>query len=129
MEDGVWKLFCNDSKCSNETAKICNSGFLSIADPYLCINHAMIISVDILVISICLFIFIYKLSTRKIIDPSLSQKTPQKLLFSAIYNGTLALAYFGLGLSIISKKVYKDHSVLLLHKWLVLLFQDSLGCL
>ncbi|KAK1565421.1 hypothetical protein Q3G72_026221 [Acer saccharum] len=123
MEDGVWKLFCNDSKCSNETAKICNSGFLSIVDPYSCINHAMIISVDILVISICLFIFIYKLSTRKIIEPSLSQKTPQKLLFSAIYNGTLALAYFGLGLSIVSKKVHEDHSVLLLHKWLVLLFQ------
>ncbi|KAK2664214.1 hypothetical protein Ddye_002788 [Dipteronia dyeriana] len=123
MEDGVWNFFCNDSKCSNETAKLCNSGFLSIADPYSCINHAMIISVDILVISICLFIIIYKLCTRKIIEPSLSQKIPQKLLLSAIYIGTLALAYFGLGLTIVSKKVYKDHSVFPLHKWLVLLFQ------
>ncbi|KAL5747607.1 hypothetical protein ACOSQ2_024904 [Xanthoceras sorbifolium] len=123
MEDGVWKMFCHDSKCSHETANICNSGFLSIADPYSCINHAMTISVDILVILICLFIIIYKLSTRKIMEPSENKKLPLKLLFSALYNVTLALAYFGLGLSIVSEKLHEDQSVLPLNKWLVLLFQ------
>ncbi|KAI9174576.1 hypothetical protein LWI28_019508 [Acer negundo] len=123
MEDGFWMAFCNKSECSNETAKVCSSGFSSIDDPYSCINHALIICIDILLLSICLFFFIYKLSTRKTIAPLESQKLPVKLIYSIIYNGILGLAYFGLGISIVSKKVHKDHSVLPLHKWLVLLFQ------
>ncbi|KAK0586920.1 hypothetical protein LWI29_014449 [Acer saccharum] len=121
MEDGFWMAFCNKSECSNETA--CSSGFSSIADPYSCINHASIICIDILLLSICLFFFIYKLSTRKTIAPLESQKLPLKLIYSIIYNGILGLAYFGLGILIVSKKVHEDHSVLPLHKWLVLLFQ------
>ncbi|KAK4844846.1 hypothetical protein QYF36_025078 [Acer negundo] len=123
MEDGFWMAFCNKSECSNETAKVCSSGFSSIDDPYSCINHALIICIDILLLSICLFFFIYKLSTRKTIAPLESQKLPVKLIYSIIYNGILGLAYFGLGISTVSKKVHKDHSVLPLHKWLVLLFQ------
>ncbi|KAK3227978.1 hypothetical protein Dsin_007840 [Dipteronia sinensis] len=122
MEYGFWMAFCNKSECSNETAKVCSSGFSSIADPYSCINHALIICIDIMLLWICLFFFIYKLSTRKITSPSESQKLPLKLIYSIIYNGLLGLAYFGLGISIVSKKVHKDHSVLPLHKWLVLLF-------
>ncbi|KAL5747608.1 hypothetical protein ACOSQ2_024905 [Xanthoceras sorbifolium] len=123
MEDGVWMVFCNKSECSHETAKVCSSGFSSIADPYSCINHALIISTDILLLFICLFIFVYKLSKRKIISPSMSQKLPLKLIYSIIYNGSLGLAYFVLWISIVSKKVYEDQSVLPLHKWLVILFQ------
>ncbi|KAK2664213.1 hypothetical protein Ddye_002787 [Dipteronia dyeriana] len=70
----------------------------------------------------CLFIFIYKLSTRKTINvaPPESQKSPLKLIyFSLTFSGILGLAYLGWGMSI----VYENKSVVPLHRWLVMLFQ------
>ncbi|KAL5747604.1 hypothetical protein ACOSQ2_024901 [Xanthoceras sorbifolium] len=123
MEDGVWVVFCNNSECSHETAKACSSGFLSIVDPYSCVNNAMIISVDIILLLIFFSIFIYKLSTRKTTAPAQSQKLPLELIFSVIFNGTLSLAYLGWGISIVSEKLYEYQSVLPLHIWLVMFFQ------
>lgn len=118
MEKGFWNVFCNGSECS--THGKCASGFYELINPYSCINHTVIISVDILI----LLISIYKLMSRKTVEaPSQSLRFSPLLCVSAIFNGFLGLVYLGLGIWIIVEKLVKDHSVVLMHGWPVMLFQ------
>ncbi|XVF53016.1 hypothetical protein PTKIN_Ptkin05aG0065000 [Pterospermum kingtungense] len=124
MGEGVWSLFCNNSNCSQEAGNTCSSGFSEILNPYSCINHAFIISVDILLLSVALLIIVYKLSVKKIKTPFQSQHFSDLVrILSAIFNGILSIAYLALGIWTIYQKLDTDRTVLPLHGWLVLLFQ------
>ncbi|GMJ04421.1 multidrug resistance-associated protein 14, ATP-binding cassette C10 [Hibiscus trionum] len=123
MGESAWILFCNNSNCSNETGKTCSSGFAAILNPYSCLNHAFIISVDMLLLLVALVIIFCKLSSKKITTNPQSQSISSLPVFSAIYNGILSVAYLALGIWTIFQKLDMDHTVLPMDGWLVLLFQ------
>lgn len=117
----LWTVFC--SNCTQQAGKTCSSGFSAILDPYSCINHAFIISVDILLLSVAFLIIIYKLYLKKVTTPFRSQHFSLIQILSAVFNGILSVAYLALGIWTIYQKVDTDQTVLPLHGWLVLLFQ------
>ncbi|XVF10474.1 hypothetical protein REPUB_Repub07fG0186200 [Reevesia pubescens] len=124
MREGVWILFCNNSNCSQKAGKTCSSGFSAIFNPYSCISHAFIISVDILLLSVALLIIVYKLSIKKkVTAPFQSQHFSPMPILSDIFNDVLSIAYLALGIWTIYQKLDGDQTVLPLHGWLVLIFQ------
>lgn len=120
MKDNMEVGFCSSLWCSYEDAKTCSFVFSSIVDLHSCINHAMIVCVDTILVLICLFIFIYK--SFKNAPPLQSQNLSLVLIFSSIYNAFLSFAYLGWGLSLAWKELYKSQSVLPLHKWFPIFF-------
>ncbi|KAK8521588.1 hypothetical protein V6N12_031482 [Hibiscus sabdariffa] len=123
MGESAWTLFCNDSNCSKETGKTCSSGFSSILNPYSCLNHAFIISVDMLLLLVASLIIVCKLSSKKISTNSQSQRISSLKILSAVYNGILSVVYLALGIWTIFQKLDMDHTVLPMDGWLVLLLQ------
>ncbi|GKV40102.1 hypothetical protein SLEP1_g47773 [Rubroshorea leprosula] len=123
MEVSGWTVFCNNSKCAEDAGRTCSSGFSAIFSSYSCVNHAFVICVDILLLSISLFITIYKLTRKKGGATSQSHCFSSLLLFSAILNGILGAAYFGWGIWVIIQKLSADHTILPLNGWLVVFFQ------
>ncbi|KAK8521587.1 hypothetical protein V6N12_031481 [Hibiscus sabdariffa] len=123
MGETTWTLFCNNSNCSKETGKTCSSGFSSILNPYSCLNHAFIISVDMLLLLVASLIIVCKLSSKKIATNSQSQRISSLTILSEIYNGILSVVYLALGIWTIFQKLDMDHTVLPMDRWLVLLFQ------
>ncbi|KAG5563382.1 hypothetical protein RHGRI_005961 [Rhododendron griersonianum] len=123
MEEGPWTIFCGNSVGSREFGNNYKSGLSPIINPYSCINHAMVISIDILVILVCLFTFIYKPSSSKTLALPDSQRYFTLRISSATLNVGLGLVYFGLGIWILVEKLISEDSVLPLHGWLTVLFQ------
>ncbi|KAL4333348.1 hypothetical protein GQ457_07G007620 [Hibiscus cannabinus] len=123
MGESAWTLFCNNSNCSKETGKTCSSGFSSILNPYSCLNHAFIISVDMLLLLVASLIIVCKLSSKKISTNSQSQRISSLKILSAVYNGILSVVYLALGIWTIFQKLDMDDTVLPMDGWLVLLLQ------
>ncbi|KAF7151542.1 hypothetical protein RHSIM_Rhsim02G0240000 [Rhododendron simsii] len=123
MEEGPWTIFCGNSVGSHEFGNNYKSGLSAIINPYSCINHALVISIDILFILVCLFTFIYKPSTSKTLALPDSQRYFTLRISSATLNVGLGLVYFGLGIWILVEKLISEDSVLPLHGWLTVLFQ------
>jgi ATP-binding cassette subfamily C (CFTR/MRP) protein 2 len=123
MANNFWRVFCGNSECSSEVAKTCNYGFLSIIDPNTCINNCLVISFDFLLLLILIYIFICRSFSRKIIAHSESDHFSPVVIFSAIFNGGLALAYLGSGIWICYEQQKAKRSILPLHGWLVMLSQ------
>ncbi|XVF51375.1 hypothetical protein PTKIN_Ptkin04bG0180100 [Pterospermum kingtungense] len=121
MGEGFWTVFC--SNCTQEAGKTCSSGLAAILNPYSCINHVFIVSVDILLLSVALFIIIYNLSLKMVTTPFQSQHFSLVSILSAIFNGILSIAYLALGIWTICRQLDADQTVLPLDGWLVLLFQ------
>ncbi|GFZ16425.1 multidrug resistance-associated protein 14 [Actinidia rufa] len=114
MEEGSWTVFCGNSDIS---------GFTAIINPSSCINHVLVISVDILIFITCLFMVIFISSPKKLAASPRFKSYMALTIFSAIFNGGLGLAYVGLGFWTIQNKLRSNQSLIPLHQWLVLLFQ------
>ncbi|KAF8379641.1 hypothetical protein HHK36_029084 [Tetracentron sinense] len=119
MMETLWAVFCGNSDCSYNAGKECSSGFETISYPYSCLNHVLVISVDILLLLMFLLKFILKSSSR---TTRLQGFSPLQI-FSAVFNGGLGLVYLGLGIWIVEEKLRTDQNILPLHLWLVVLFQ------
>ncbi|KAH7839693.1 hypothetical protein Vadar_007400 [Vaccinium darrowii] len=122
MEEGSWAIFCANSANLYEFGNNCKSGTLHIINPYSCINHVLVISIDILVILICLFMFIYKPSSSKILTLPETRGHFTLRISSALLNIGLGLVYFGLGIWIVVEKLISEDNVIPLHEWLTVLF-------
>ncbi|CBI34438.3 unnamed protein product, partial [Vitis vinifera] len=105
MGESLWTVFCGSSWCWSKIGKICSSGFLAIVCPCSCLNHILVISVDIIVLLYLLFIFIYKASAMKILSPQQSRCFSTMLNSAAFLNGSLGLVYLGLGFWIVGEKL------------------------
>ncbi|KAG5564708.1 hypothetical protein RHGRI_000787 [Rhododendron griersonianum] len=81
-------------ECGNN----CKSGLSPIINPYSCINHVLAISIDILVVFICLFMFVYRPSSSKTLALPDSQRYFTFQISSAILSVALGLIYFGLAI-------------------------------
>ncbi|KAI8571310.1 hypothetical protein RHMOL_Rhmol01G0109700 [Rhododendron molle] len=119
----IMTMFCGNSVSLYECGNNCTSGLSPIINPYSCINHVLVISIDILVVFVCLFTFVYKPSSSKTLALPDSQRYFTLRNSSAILSVALGLIYFGLGIWIVVEKLVSQHSIIPLHGWLRVLFQ------
>ncbi|OVA19628.1 hypothetical protein BVC80_9053g46 [Macleaya cordata] len=124
MAETLWTIFCGKSDCSISAAgKECSSGFPIFGyfiHPSSCINHALIISIDSLLLLIFILNFTHtRISSRIVQIPTKLQGFSMLQIFSAIYNGALGLFYIVLGVWILEEKLTKTQTVLPLNWWLV----------
>eukprot|EP00261_Vitis_vinifera_P014118 XP_003631374.1 PREDICTED: ABC transporter C family member 10 [Vitis vinifera] len=123
MGESLWIVFCGNSVCLSKIGKICSSRFLAIICPCSCLNHILVISIDIILLFFLLFIFIYKASAMKILFPQQSLCFSTMLNSAAFLNGSLGLVHLGLGIWILREKLSEENTILPLHGWLAILLQ------
>uniref|UniRef100_A0A7N2L0J3 ABCC10-like N-terminal domain-containing protein n=1 Tax=Quercus lobata TaxID=97700 RepID=A0A7N2L0J3_QUELO len=116
MVKSLWTDFCGNFWQEDEST--CNYDIISIFQPYICTNHRLVFSLDLLLLVIFLHVMVYRSFSRKNTAPSKSKHFSLKLICSAIYNGGL-----GLGIWIIGENLDAKKAILALHGRLVLLFQ------
>ncbi|XWS37931.1 hypothetical protein CRYUN_Cryun19dG0087500 [Craigia yunnanensis] len=124
MED-LWAMFCGESACSDSDEKPCNSTLWHFTHPSSCINQAMIICLNILLLIMFLFNMIQKSSSKTVGIPARFRNHSSLQMASAIVNGCLGLVYLFYGIWILEEKLRKTQTVLPLNWWLLALFQ---GC-
>ncbi|XP_059667170.1 ABC transporter C family member 10-like [Cornus florida] len=120
--EGIWTMFCGESDCSESSGKPCSTDFALVVDPSSCINHALIISFDVLILVVFLFNMIQKTPTRSAYMPARFRGMSGLQMVSATFNGFLGLVCSCLGIWMIEEKLRKTQAVLPLHWWLVVLF-------
>ncbi|PSR91457.1 ABC transporter C family member 10 like [Actinidia chinensis var. chinensis] len=123
MAEGPWTILCGNSVCSQQHKNNCITGFAAVINPSSCINHVLVISVDILIFIICLFMVIFRSSPTKEAASPCSKRYMILPISSAIFNDGLGLAYAGLGFWTIQQNLKSGQKIIPLHGWLVLLLQ------
>ncbi|RVW43221.1 ABC transporter C family member 10 [Vitis vinifera] len=126
MGETLRTVFCGSSGCWSKIGKICSSGFLAIICPCSCLNHILVISVDIILLFFLLLILIYKPSATKILSPQQSLSFSTMLNYAAFLNGSLGLVYLGLGFWIVGEKLIEENTILPLHGWAEALFSTCI---
>ncbi|KAL9409813.1 hypothetical protein AB3S75_048105 [Citrus x aurantiifolia] len=96
MED-LWRMFCGESGCSDIGGKPCDNAFLLLSDPNSCINHALIICFDVLLLAMLLFNMIQKSSSKSLYIPVRFQRFTKLQKVAAVVNSCLGIAYLCLG--------------------------------
>ncbi|KAH8492054.1 hypothetical protein H0E87_021590 [Populus deltoides] len=122
MED-LWMVFCGGSGNLNIGEKPSSSSL--VFQPTSCINHALIICFNVLLLIMLLFTFIQKSSSSPKIDkiPPRLQGYSRLQIVSAIFNGCIGFVYLCSGIWILEEKLRKKQTAFPLKSWLVVLFQ------
>ncbi|XP_062074490.1 ABC transporter C family member 10-like [Humulus lupulus] len=120
---GITTEFCSIFECSNGSNSHCSYGFLAIIDPNSCFNHVVVISIDLLLLFIFLCTFIHRVASNKTVSFMASQKLLPISVFSAVFNGLLGVAYFGVGIWTLIEKLNTDGFISPMHRWLVAIIQ------
>ncbi|XP_019449728.1 PREDICTED: ABC transporter C family member 10-like [Lupinus angustifolius] len=126
MKD-FWSMFCEDSSCSDTEGKPFCYDFKYMKDPSTCINHLLIICMDVLLLLMLFFMKIQMLSSKPFQGLVQGQvhKYSNLQLVSAITNGSLGLVHLCFGIWILEEKLRRIKNALPLDLWLLELFQ---GC-
>ncbi|PHT87427.1 ABC transporter C family member 10 [Capsicum annuum] len=112
MED-IWVVFCG---------KPWNSDWVSPAQPSSCINHALIICFDVMLLMFFLFTLLTKTSLKYTNVPFRLSGFSRLQLTSAVFNGLLGVLYLSLFIWVFEEQVKKTHCALPLDGWLLTLF-------
>ena len=123
MGDDPWTVFCEISGCSSKIRKMCSTGFLAIICPCSCLNHILVISIDIILLFFLLLIFIHKASAMHTLSRQQSLCFSTMLNSAVLLNGSLGLVYLGLGFWIMGEKLSEENTILPLNGWLVVILQ------
>ncbi|CAL5185347.1 unnamed protein product [Lathyrus oleraceus] len=125
MED-FWNIFCDDSACSSFGGKPLCFDFEFLKDPSSCINHLLIIFLDMLLLLVFAFVIIHKCFLRPIHQGQNRVERYSKLqLLSAITSGCLGLSHLCFCIWILCEKLRKNLTVFPLSSWLLELLQGS----
>ncbi|KAG5617161.1 hypothetical protein H5410_016985 [Solanum commersonii] len=107
MED-IWSVFCG---------KPYNFDWMSVAQPSSCINHAIIICCDV----ILMLFLIFTISLKYTNVPSFSRFSRLQLT-CGIFNGFLGILYVSMFIWMFEEQLKNTRSALPRHWWLVTLF-------
>ncbi|XP_042480944.1 ABC transporter C family member 10-like [Macadamia integrifolia] len=121
MMDDLFTVFCGD--CSYKGGKQCGSVFMFFTYPFSCINNALAIGFNILLLFMLLLNSIHKPSPALLQTPSWVHGILPSQIFSSIFNGGLGMVYFIYGICSLVENLRKGQTILPLHQWLVPLFQ------
>ncbi|XP_074291620.1 ABC transporter C family member 10-like [Silene latifolia] len=119
--EGMWRLFCEQSDCSENSLGSCYSQVVSVTNPASCTNHALIIAFDALLLILIIVNMICKTSSKN----ALYRPYSTLLKCSVVVNGGLGLIYVGLGIWNLVEKMRNDHSVLPVHWWILYVVQGG----
>ncbi|XP_027171369.1 ABC transporter C family member 10-like [Coffea eugenioides] len=124
----LWSIFCGATDCTDSSRKFCGANLVSAALSSTCINHALIISFDVLLLIVLLAIFFSRPSSKFPWMHAQTRAISGLQLISAAFNGLLGLLYLCVGIWELVRELRKTHSALPLHWWLLLTFH-GLTCL
>ncbi|KAE9589091.1 hypothetical protein Lal_00000132 [Lupinus albus] len=117
--EDFWSMFCGESSCSETGGKPCSYyDFKLLADPSTCVNHLLVICIDVLLLLLILFIMIKNSSSKPYHGLIQVQRYSNLQLFSAIANGTLGLVHLCLGIWVLEEKWRKTQIAFPLDWWL-----------
>ncbi|KAJ8442080.1 hypothetical protein Cgig2_007918 [Carnegiea gigantea] len=115
MED-LWRTFCGlSANCLRNSSEPCTPDLVPFTESSSCINHALIIFSDVLLLAMLLFSMVCKLSSKKIKPPPRYRCFSTLQILSAVFNGCLGLVYIGLG-------VWRLEDKLPVHGWVLYFF-------
>ncbi|XAR71674.1 Xenobiotic-transporting ATPase [Bertholletia excelsa] len=117
--EGLWTMFCGKSNCSSSTSTPCNADLIFVTQSSSCINHALIISVNLILFFVFLFCLIRKKSPKLEYKPPVFHGATRIRIASVILNGALGFVYLSLGVWTLVEKLSTTQSVLPLHCWLL----------
>lgn len=121
--ENLWTIFCEQSDCSRNDTKPCSADLVFITHPSSCLNHALIICFDVLLLAMLLFNVFHKVSSKKVTLPARFRHFSTLQICSAVFMGCLGLIYIGLGIWVLEEKLRHAHSVFPIHWWALSLFQ------
>lgn len=128
MED-FWTIFCGAAvnHTSSKGNFSCVDLLLSFALPSSCINHALIISFDVLLLIAFLAILFSRAGSKSNLTSALARgtSTTKLQLISAFFNGFLGVLYLSMGIWMLVKELQETGSILPLHWWLFLIFHGA----
>ncbi|KAI8540439.1 hypothetical protein RHMOL_Rhmol09G0264400 [Rhododendron molle] len=123
--EGLWAMFCGESDCSAGMESHCSTDFKLVTQPSSCMNHAMIIGFDILIMVMFLFNGIHKKSSKSgYIRAHFCGSTCLQII-SAVFNGVLGVIYLSFGIWMLVEMLWLTNTVLPLH-WLLLVLVQGL---
>ncbi|KAJ8436586.1 hypothetical protein Cgig2_031527 [Carnegiea gigantea] len=113
MKESFWVIFCGTSGyLDGETSAI----FAAMIDPNSCMNHFLVISIDVLLLLISIFITVFTSKPRPV-----KHIVPGLRISSAALAAALSLAYLSLGFWVLVQHLRSEKTSVPLHGWLVLL--------
>ncbi|KAF7132803.1 hypothetical protein RHSIM_Rhsim09G0203200 [Rhododendron simsii] len=126
--EGMWAMFCGESDCSAGMESHCSTDFKLVTQPSSCMNHAMIIGFDILVMVMFLFNVIHKKSSKSGYIRAHFRGSMCLQIISAVFNGVLGVIYLSFGVWMLVEMLWLTNNVLPLH-WLLLVLVQGLTLL
>ncbi|KAJ6376021.1 hypothetical protein OIU77_000903 [Salix suchowensis] len=120
MED-LWMVFCGESGNLDMGEKLSSSGSGLVFQPTSCINHALIICFNALLLIMLLLTSIQKSSSPSKIDDILPRFRGYSRIqiVSAIFNGCIGFVYLCSGIWILEEQVRKNQTALPLKSWYI----------
>lgn len=120
-----WSIFCGESGCSSERGeKPCSFDFGLFRDPSTCINHALIISLDVLLLILLLILLLFSMvqrssssKTKRFHGLERARSFSNLQVVSAIFNGCLGLVHLCLGVWVLEEKLRKTHTAFPINLW------------
>ncbi|KAK4384895.1 ABC transporter C family member 10 [Sesamum angolense] len=125
----LWTLFCGETNCSNGHENGCGADLIFLTHPSSCINHALIICFDVLLLIMFFFTIFSKTSFKSSHMAASSCKISSLQLVSAVYNGFLGFVYFALGVWILEEKLRRTQAYLPLHWWMLFILHGLIWLL
>ncbi|XP_004296300.1 PREDICTED: ABC transporter C family member 10-like [Fragaria vesca subsp. vesca] len=116
MTGDLWTAFCGESGASE------SFNFQFLVHPSSCVNHALIIFLDIVLLVVLLFTVFLK-SSKTVHVPARFLGFSSWQIVSAIFNGGLVFVHLCLGVWNLEEKLRYSHTVLPLNWWLLGIFQ------
>ncbi|XP_028797343.1 ABC transporter C family member 10-like [Neltuma alba] len=112
-----WSVFCGESGCSEPGESPCSYGFEFLRDPSSCINHSLIICLDVLLLIMLIITAIKRSSPQTVHHHAQVQRFSKLQVASAIVNGCLGLVHLFLGVWVLEEKLRKTHTAFPIHLW------------
>ncbi|KAD4178396.1 hypothetical protein E3N88_26987 [Mikania micrantha] len=97
----------------------CVPDVLSIFDPHSCTNHVIVISVNVLLLFMCVFTFFHR--NQSSMNPQANRRCMR--VFLIVFNGSLGLIYTLVGIWTIIRNLRDKKSFLPLDQWAIMILQ------
>ncbi|XP_073131517.1 ABC transporter C family member 10-like [Henckelia pumila] len=119
--DHLWTVFCGGSNCSSSHESSCVD-FISVMNPSSCINHALIICFDLVLLVMLLFTIMSKKSSKSSQISAYIRNISRLQIASAIINGLLGFVCLSFGVWILEEKLRRNGAFVSVHWWMLFVF-------
>ncbi|XP_075494526.1 ABC transporter C family member 10-like [Primulina tabacum] len=117
----LWTVFCGVSNCSRIHESSC-ADLISVTDPSSCINHALIVCFDLVLLVMLLFTIMSKKSSKSSQISASFRNISTLQIVSAIINGLLGLVCLSFGVWILEENLRKNRAFVSVHWWVLFVF-------